>query len=774
MGDSITQGDTTFNSYRRPLWHRLQAAGASVDFIGTLTSNFQGPPPNPDFDLHHEGHRAWRADEIRNSLPGWLTTYTPDVVLVHLGTNDALQNHGGANFLAETIADLEGIIRTLQSDNPNVTVLLAKLIPTTEIVENNRITSLNAQIDGIASRTTTLDSRVVVVDQSSGFSLATDTNDGLHPNSSGETKMANKWFDALNTQGLVNSGSPQAFANGSFESGYSTWNVSGNQGVTTSGSFYTSVEGSRLVVFNWGQSAPNGVLSQTFTTTAGQAYSLTFHVGTLAYNQNEQRLQVTVQGNGALLSQTISLLGAGNGTTQWQPQAFNFTANSSTTTLTFRDVSPTTLNLDLVLDNVRVQPGQATPPPPPPDDPPPPPSGEAPTNLSFESGYLGWTPTGNQGIGTSGSPYRAQDGLKLVVFNWGQTVPNGTLAQSFATVAGQTYRLDFSAGIISYNGSEQRLQVTVTGNGTLLSQTISLFGNGSGDSQWLPQSFVFTANSPTTTLTFRDVSPATHNVDLLLDAVSLAQQSFPPTPGAAVNLGFESDYAGWTSTGNQGIGASGSFYTATEGVKLVVFNWGQTTPNGALSQSFATVAGQAYTLAFDAGVLAFNQNEQRLHVGVQGSGPLLSQTISIFGTGNGSVRWLPQSYVFTANSGRTTLTFRDVSTTSHNLDLLLDNVRITPGSSAGLAEWRSSPENGARLGLSTGAADGDWALRLEPLNQGLFRVDFSEDLQAWREVKIFFCDGKAVEEIRVPSSPGATGFYRVVALEPGSPAAGAR
>ncbi len=34
LGDSITQADFNYNSYRRPLWHLLNEAGYSVDFVG--------------------------------------------------------------------------------------------------------------------------------------------------------------------------------------------------------------------------------------------------------------------------------------------------------------------------------------------------------------------------------------------------------------------------------------------------------------------------------------------------------------------------------------------------------------------------------------------------------------------------------------------------------------------------------------------------------------------------------------------------------------------
>ena len=629
LGDSITQGHTPQNSYRRALWHRLASAGASIDFIGSLNSNLGGSPPNPDFDLDHEGHWGWRADEVLAGLPAWLVNYTPDVVLLHLGSNDAFQNDGGANFVAQTSADLRAIIRALQNDNPQVIVLLARLIPTLDSARNVRISALNGQIDTIASTTTTSTSRVVVVDQSSGFNASTDTTDGIHPNNSGESKMANKWFDAMNALGLLpTSPSVTAFANGSFEAGYTRWAAFGNQGIGTSGSPYVSTDGAKLVVFNWGETPPNGVLSQTFATTVGQTYALTFSAGVIAYNRSEQRLDIAVLGNGTLLARTVTLTGTPDGVSRWSGQGFSFTANTPTTTLRFQDSSSTSQAIDLLLDNVRLE--MAT---------PPPIGGSEATNLSFESGYAGWNVTGNQGVVASGSPYAASDGSKLVVFNWGQTLPNGTLAQSFTTVAGRTYRLVFSAGIIAYNRDEQRLQISVQGNGTLLAHTLSFFGDATGVTRLSPHRFSFTADSANTTLTFRDVSPATHNLDLLLDGIRIEVESASVPPPLASNLSFESGYAGWTVTGNQGVGSSGASYTASEGTRLVVFNWGQTLPNGTLSQTFATVPGKGYSLALDVGVVAFNQNEQKLEVKVQGNGLLLNQMISLFGLANGATKY---------------------------------------------------------------------------------------------------------------------------------------
>ena len=60
-----------------------------------------------------------------------------------------------------------------------------------------RVVALNNAIPGWAAAQNTTDSPITVVDCWTGFDDAKDTGDGVHPNSSGNQKMANCWFDPL-------------------------------------------------------------------------------------------------------------------------------------------------------------------------------------------------------------------------------------------------------------------------------------------------------------------------------------------------------------------------------------------------------------------------------------------------------------------------------------------------------------------------------------------------------------------------------------------------
>src|ERR1044071_4924198 len=88
LGDSITEGTQVPGGYRIGLWQRLSGAGYRVDFVGT---QFNGPSALGDHD--HQGHPGWRIDQISANITGWLGTAQPRSVLLHIGTNDILQNY---------------------------------------------------------------------------------------------------------------------------------------------------------------------------------------------------------------------------------------------------------------------------------------------------------------------------------------------------------------------------------------------------------------------------------------------------------------------------------------------------------------------------------------------------------------------------------------------------------------------------------------------------------------------------------------------------------
>ncbi|WP_152532045.1 Calx-beta domain-containing protein, partial [Leptolyngbya sp. Heron Island J] len=194
IGDSITQAGPGFNSYRRDLWNLLNDAGYDVDFVGSENATFDGSPfIDSSFDPDHEGHWGWRVDEINNGLSGWLTGYTPDIALIHLGSADLFSLQSAES----TVDELRETINILRADNPDVNVFLAQVIPTTNDDRNARIAEFNALLPALAAELSQPNSQVYVVDQNTGFDASQDTFDGINPNAGGEAKMAQNWFDAF-------------------------------------------------------------------------------------------------------------------------------------------------------------------------------------------------------------------------------------------------------------------------------------------------------------------------------------------------------------------------------------------------------------------------------------------------------------------------------------------------------------------------------------------------------------------------------------------------
>ncbi len=202
LGDSMTKGSTqtpaeaSHPTYRYWLWQQLQ--GRDADFVGSWTA----PNFAYDFDQDNEGHGGYMTGGILNGVaddPGqgklsiWLAKYQFDVALVMLGTNDVLNGVP----TAESARNLEAIIAQLRARNQNAVILLAKIPPTS--IPRPGIEALNAAIPGVAARTSTSQSPVVVVDMYTGYDGVADNQAplGIHPAESGEKKIAARWYAAL-------------------------------------------------------------------------------------------------------------------------------------------------------------------------------------------------------------------------------------------------------------------------------------------------------------------------------------------------------------------------------------------------------------------------------------------------------------------------------------------------------------------------------------------------------------------------------------------------
>ena len=196
LGDSITESESGYSSYRFPLWQALLAVPCSVDFVGSRNGvstgdrdSAQVSPAQTNFDQDHEGHWDYRADEILNSIDSWASAAQPDIVLIHLGTNDTRQQDNPLGV----VDDIGRIIDRLRVVNPGVSIVIAQIIPS----RNDSFRLVNDAIPALAEAKDTAQSRVIVANHSVGYDPRSDSYDGVHPGPSGEAKMAEVWLNAI-------------------------------------------------------------------------------------------------------------------------------------------------------------------------------------------------------------------------------------------------------------------------------------------------------------------------------------------------------------------------------------------------------------------------------------------------------------------------------------------------------------------------------------------------------------------------------------------------
>lgn len=209
VGDSITRGvGSTYTShgyigYRKPLYLTLidPNNGYDVDFVGTQQEGDFAEP-------NHEGHGSWTDYDVawgrygypNTGIYNWLVQNPADIILLHIGTNDI-------DTSPDDVEDILDEVDRYESDyNMEVTVLVARIIKRIYFEETVRIFNDNVQAmaqDRISNpNNPAYPDKIVLpndVDMEHALTYPGDLPDGVHPNDTGYAKMANVWFDALDS-----------------------------------------------------------------------------------------------------------------------------------------------------------------------------------------------------------------------------------------------------------------------------------------------------------------------------------------------------------------------------------------------------------------------------------------------------------------------------------------------------------------------------------------------------------------------------------------------
>lgn len=188
LGDSITYGvgSSDGSGYRGPLRNRLAKHAGTLDFVGSERS---GRLPDPD----NEGHPGWQIDDISTNIGTWLPAAKPNVVLLHIGTNDLAYDYGyGVDDAPGRLGEL---IDRITSAAPDMTVLVSTLVPAGDPRTRKRIDAFNAAVPTVVAERRRRGFHVGHVDM--GRLTKQDLIDRLHPNDDGFAKMSDVFYDGI-------------------------------------------------------------------------------------------------------------------------------------------------------------------------------------------------------------------------------------------------------------------------------------------------------------------------------------------------------------------------------------------------------------------------------------------------------------------------------------------------------------------------------------------------------------------------------------------------
>ncbi|KAI4639252.1 hypothetical protein J4E93_009431 [Alternaria ventricosa] len=164
LGDSITWGgqpgqDNGTDGYRAQLIHALiRARYASVDFVGTQRS---GLMPNND----NEGHPGATISELQGLMKAGLQM-RPNVILLHIGTNDMARPETAEENWADAPKRLAALLDDVLDVCPDAAVLVAKIIQGADTQANDNIKTFNDAVPAVVKKKLDQGFKVAVVDHS--------------------------------------------------------------------------------------------------------------------------------------------------------------------------------------------------------------------------------------------------------------------------------------------------------------------------------------------------------------------------------------------------------------------------------------------------------------------------------------------------------------------------------------------------------------------------------------------------------------------------------
>ncbi|KAI1099042.1 SGNH hydrolase-type esterase domain-containing protein [Jackrogersella minutella] len=194
IGASIVRGDMSTGNlgFRKPLRDEFVSSGNTVNLVGSQQlGNFT------DNDL--EAYPGNRVDQIHEHCTHIIPQTSPNLFIVHVGTNDCLQKFDVKNLGVR----MKDLVNYLLTSSPKATVIMSTLITNTVPDMESCILDVNSQIRRVASLLETAGKPIVLAEMHYGQGLpgrpqpSDISPDGSHPFDPGYAMMAEIFWAAI-------------------------------------------------------------------------------------------------------------------------------------------------------------------------------------------------------------------------------------------------------------------------------------------------------------------------------------------------------------------------------------------------------------------------------------------------------------------------------------------------------------------------------------------------------------------------------------------------
>nr|POE73077.1 multidomain esterase [Quercus suber] len=199
LGASITWGQASSdgNGYRLKLRDLLEAQGHNVTYVGTVSHGSMS-------NNLCEGYPGSTISEVdAKAIASGAYNLDPDVVLLHLGTNDCAAQRQPIDDAPQRFATL---LSHLKARSPNALILMSSLIHNKNPTIEACLTKLNPGLANVAKTAAAQGQNVQFVDMVDAVPWNALSADGTHPTDAGYAIMAQKWSESILSARLVTGG----------------------------------------------------------------------------------------------------------------------------------------------------------------------------------------------------------------------------------------------------------------------------------------------------------------------------------------------------------------------------------------------------------------------------------------------------------------------------------------------------------------------------------------------------------------------------------------